>query len=194
MSLSKEKILAAARDVVRRHGPSKATVVDVALALGVSHGSIYRFFPTKSALREAVVADWLGEILVSLPLPGSSGSSLDQLRRWFEAFWTVKRTQLEQSPELFEAFRVLSSEEPQAIAAYKAQLVAQIAGFLNQGLATGEFRPFEAEATARAFLNATLRFHHPSFARDWDTPATRADFDTLWDLLSRSISAERTLS
>lgn len=193
MSLSKDKILAAAREVIRRHGPSKATVVDVALALGVSHGSIYRFFPTKSALREAVVADWLGEIVAALPSP-ATGLALDQLRGWFEVFWTIKKAQRDQSPELFEAFRELSAQEPQVLAAYKGQLVAQIAGFLQLGLDTGEFRPLEAEATARAFLNATLRFHHPSFARDWEAPATRADFDTLWDLLARSIASEGTPS
>ena len=37
-----------------RRRPAKATVVDVARALGVSHGSVYRHFPTKAALREAV--------------------------------------------------------------------------------------------------------------------------------------------
>ena len=35
----------AAEEVLRRYGPPKATVVDVARALGVSHGSVYRHFP-----------------------------------------------------------------------------------------------------------------------------------------------------
>ena len=39
--LTPERILAAAEDVLRRYGPGKATVVDVAQALGVSHGSVY---------------------------------------------------------------------------------------------------------------------------------------------------------
>ena len=42
-------------DVLRRFGPEKATVVDVARALGVTHGSVYRYFPSKAALRDAVV-------------------------------------------------------------------------------------------------------------------------------------------
>ncbi|WP_285680262.1 acyltransferase domain-containing protein, partial [Kitasatospora phosalacinea] len=44
--------LRTAEDVLRRYGPAKATVVDVARALGVSHGSVYRHFGTKAALRE----------------------------------------------------------------------------------------------------------------------------------------------
>jgi AcrR family transcriptional regulator len=47
-------ILDATEQVLRRHGPAKATVVDVSRALGVSHGSIYRHFPTKRTLRRAL--------------------------------------------------------------------------------------------------------------------------------------------
>ena len=61
-ALTPEQILEAAEDVLRRFGPSKATVVDVARALGVSHGSVYRHFPSKAALREAVLERWLHRI------------------------------------------------------------------------------------------------------------------------------------
>src|SRR5437764_9398230 len=57
--LTSEQILEAAQDTLRRFGPAKTTVVDVARALGVSHGSVYRHFPTKAALRDAVVDRWL---------------------------------------------------------------------------------------------------------------------------------------
>lgn len=57
--LTAERILEATEEVLRRHGPAKATVVDVARALGVSHGSVYRRFRTKAALREAVTKRWL---------------------------------------------------------------------------------------------------------------------------------------
>ena len=52
----------ATEEVLRRYGPAKATVVDVAKALGVSHGSVYRHFATKAALREAVTRRWLDAI------------------------------------------------------------------------------------------------------------------------------------
>ena len=38
--LTCDRILAAAEEVVRRFGPAKATVVDVARALGVSHAAV----------------------------------------------------------------------------------------------------------------------------------------------------------
>ena len=39
-ALTADRILEAAEEVLRRHGPAKTNVVDVARALGVSHGSV----------------------------------------------------------------------------------------------------------------------------------------------------------
>lgn len=64
--LTPERILETTEDVLRRFGPTKATVVDVARALGVSHGSVYRHFPSKAALREAVTDRWLAKSVVML--------------------------------------------------------------------------------------------------------------------------------
>ena len=64
--LTPERILEVTEDVLRRYGLAKATVVDVARALDVSHGSVYRHFPSKASLREAVAKRWLDR--VSAPL------------------------------------------------------------------------------------------------------------------------------
>ena len=80
--LTRERILEAAVDVLRRFGPEKATVVDVARVLGVTHGSVYRYFPSKAALRDAVVQHWLEAMMPPLeavaaekgPAPGTAPS------------------------------------------------------------------------------------------------------------------------
>jgi AcrR family transcriptional regulator len=64
--LTKDSILEATEVVLRHFGPSKANVVDVARALKVSHGAVYRHFPSKSALRDAVVRKWLAEMMPPL--------------------------------------------------------------------------------------------------------------------------------
>ena len=64
--LTPERILEVTEDVLRRYGLAKATVVDVARALDVSHGSVYRHFPSKASLRDAVAKRWLDR--VSKPL------------------------------------------------------------------------------------------------------------------------------
>jgi len=54
-ALTPEQILDTAEDVLRRFGLQKTTVVDVARALGVSHGSIYRHFPSKAKMFEGLI-------------------------------------------------------------------------------------------------------------------------------------------
>src|SRR5919108_2333720 len=82
--LTAEQILRTTEEVLRRYGPAKATVVDVARALGVSHGSVYRHFRTKAALREAVTKRWLDrttEVLAAIV----AASGLDpetRVREW----------------------------------------------------------------------------------------------------------------
>src|ERR1700730_5290904 len=73
--LTLDRILATAEDVVRRFGPAKATVVDVARALGVSHAAVYRHVATKAELRGLVVTRWMAatmpplRAIVALPGP-----------------------------------------------------------------------------------------------------------------------------
>lgn len=58
LAQDRERILVAARDVVRESGFAGAKVAAVAAAAGVSTGSVYRHFPSKGAL----VSDMLREV------------------------------------------------------------------------------------------------------------------------------------
>src|ERR671924_94835 len=107
--LTREKILEAAEEVLRRFGPSKATVVDVARALGVSHGSVYRHFPSKAALREAVLERWLHRI--SDPLEAvvrGKQAAPERLRTWFDALIAAKRRKYLNEVELFATYAALA--------------------------------------------------------------------------------------
>src|ERR1700690_4525699 len=91
-ALTRERILEAAEDVLRRFGPAKATVVDVARSLGVSHGSVYRFFASKAALRDAVTKRWLERVSGPLAkIASEDGPAPARLRRWFARRIALKR-------------------------------------------------------------------------------------------------------
>src|SRR5262245_63590059 len=64
--LTLDRIVSAAEDVIRRFGPAKATVVDVARALGVSHAAVYRHVATKAELRDLVVGRWAATTMPTL--------------------------------------------------------------------------------------------------------------------------------
>lgn len=55
------KILDAAREQITLHGPG-AGMDDIASAAGVAVGTLYRHFPTKTDLVEAVVAEYVSEV------------------------------------------------------------------------------------------------------------------------------------
>lgn len=52
---TRERILDAATDVVRRLGLRRTSMSDVAAHAGVSRGSVYRYFPDRDALVDAVL-------------------------------------------------------------------------------------------------------------------------------------------
>jgi AcrR family transcriptional regulator len=92
-ALDADAILAATEDVLRRYGPSKATVLDVAPELGVSHASVYRHFPSKAALHEAVTRRWLDRSLAELTAVAHDTDLVppERLRAWLSALFAGKR-------------------------------------------------------------------------------------------------------
>lgn len=61
---SKEKILQTSRELIQQQDWSAINIRSVAAACGVSVGSIYNYFDSKSALVEATVASVWGEIFL----------------------------------------------------------------------------------------------------------------------------------
>src|ERR1700677_435890 len=100
--LTLDRILATAEDVIRRFGPAKATVVDVARALGVSHAAVYRHVATKADLRDLVVGRWVETTMPPLrAIAAERGAAPQRLRRLIDAMIAVKRRRSADDPELF---------------------------------------------------------------------------------------------
>lgn len=182
--LTAEAILLATEDVLRRYGPAKATVVDVARALGVSHGSVYRHFPTKAALREAVAGRWLDRAHEGLAdIAAGPGPAADRLRRWLAKLFEAKRRKTLDDPELFATYSVLAAESSTVIAAHIEDLLAQLNRIIADGIASGEFTARDSAVAARAVFDATRRFHDPVHAGDWSDPAIGDAFDGVCALI-----------
>jgi AcrR family transcriptional regulator len=182
--LTPERILEAAEDVLRRFGPAKATVVDVARALGVSHGSVYRHFPSKAALRNAVTAEWLARIAGPLDVVAETQMPApERLHRWLRALIDAKRSRAAEDPELFETYMILVAESGEAVAAHVEQLAAQLGRMVADGAAAGEIAADDPAATGRAIFDATGRFHNPAHQAEWADPRIDEQFEAVWALL-----------
>lgn len=187
-ALTPDRILEAAEEVLRRYGPAKATVVDVARALGVSHGSVYRHFPSKAALRDTVTERWLARVSAPLAaIAGETGPAPARLRRWFDALIRAKHRKAGDDPELFTTYMTLAAEAREVVAEHVAHLCGQIARIVADGMADGSFAPGDAATVARALLDATARFHNPAHAAEWASPDTAAAFEAVWTLVMRGL-------
>src|SRR6188474_234799 len=126
-ALTPDRIVDAAEEVLRRFGPAKATVVDVARALGVSHGSVYRHFPSKAALRDAVTERWLAAVSDPLEaIAAETGPASERLRRWFDLLISTKRRRALDDPELFATYHELATESREVITAHIDILIGQL--------------------------------------------------------------------
>ena len=187
-ALTPERILEAAEDILRRFGPAKANVVDVARVLGVSHGSVYRHFPSKAALRDAVAERWLGRMMTPLSaIAAETGPAPERLHRWLRELTSGKRRKVRDDPELFAAYHLLAVETRGVVEGHVKALAAQVTTILADGKASGAFALSDPAASARAVLSATARFHHPAHASDWASPTIDAEFEAVWQLVLRGL-------
>jgi AcrR family transcriptional regulator len=190
LPLTKETILDAAEQVLRRYGPDKTSVVDVAKALQVSHGTLYRHFPSKAALREAVTERWLLRITEHLQeiADQSDGSATDRLRLWLDTLIRVKRTYVNDEPEMFAMYMTVTLEAVDMITAHVNKLIDQIARIIEEGITSYEFKSGQSEVIAKAVFMATSRFHHPAHAYEWTSALIEQEFDSVWALILSGIS------
>ena len=182
--LTREGILDTAEQVLRRYGPAKTTVVDVARALDVSHGSVYRHFSSKAALRDAVTQRWLDRVSAPLEeIVAGSGSAEGRLRDWVRTLAATKQGIAREDPELFATFRRVTDEAGEVVEAHVDHLAAQVGRIVADGVASGELAAVDPEVAGRAVLQATALFHHPAHADEWGDPRLDDQLDAVLDLL-----------
>ena len=189
-TLTDERILEAAEEVLRRYGPGKANVVDVARALGVSHGSVYRHFPSKAALRDAVTERWLAEISAPLAaVADGKGPAAERVARWLDLLVASKQRRASDDPELFATYLELAGEAREVVRAHVETLVGQLARIVEDGVECGELTAPDPKTAARAAFDATSRFHNPAHASEWSEPGAGAAYAEVRRLVLAGLAA-----
>lgn len=191
-ALTKAQILDAAEQALRRYGPDKTSVVDVARALKVSHGTIYRHFASKAALRESVTERWLQQISDPLQLivENKEYSATDRLRLWLDTLSHRKRKYAIEDPEMFKMYTDVTMEALPSIVNHVDLLVKQVSEIIQQGIEQEDFKQGQPEHIARTIIVATSYFHHPAHAYQWQHPAIDEEFEQIWQMVLASIQAK----
>jgi len=158
----------------------------------VSHGSVYRHFPSKASLRQAVAKRWLDRANAPLEkIAEASGPAPARLEKWFRTMFEIKYKKVCEDPEMFATYLTLAREACVVVQAHKERLVGQVAHILADGVKQGAFQVADVNVAARAVFDATIRYHHPAHSDDWNDPQTPARVDALLALLLRGLEAPR---
>ena len=155
-------ILACAWDLFRQLG-NRTTIADIAGKLGMSSANIYRFFPSKQALSEAVCASQLGGLADAARLaasgPGGAGA---RIRGVLLTLYHGMRDQMVNDKRVHEVVNVAMQENWPSIDAFLQRSGALIGELIAQGQRTGEFGPGDPASLGILTLQATILIHHPT--------------------------------
>ena len=187
-----DRILAAAEVVLRRHGVEKTNVVDIARALGISHTNIYRHFPSKKALLDAVVARWLDVVTSPLEVIAKDHTrpATERLISWFDTLRLAKQHKVLDDPELFRVYHRLAMAARELANTHLTGLLDQVEGIIAEGIANGEFaKRLDARASALACLHAMSPFHHPAMLSQGGTAPKEEDAQVVLGLLLAGLRA-----
>lgn len=174
----KERILTATEKLLRRYGASKLSVVDVAREIGMSHGNVYRFFDSKSALLGAIAERWLCNVMTPLTVIAESDKPADEkLVEWINKLRAIKRQRFQDEPEVFAFYGEIAEQARGEVTRHVEHMLDQLQGIIEEGKAQGIFHISDTRQAAKGTLNATSRLHHPAFVSSPDYPSeTDAQF------------------
>jgi AcrR family transcriptional regulator len=143
-------------------GYQKTAVADIARDLGMSPANVYRFFPSKSAINEAIAARMLGA--VEAEIWAVARGDLPPAERLAELLRTLHRRHLGlffTERRLHDMVTAAMAEHWGVIERFIHACVTAIRHVVMDGMATGDFARGDAEVAAKSIKHAILAFVHP---------------------------------
>ncbi len=163
---NREKLLRVASSRFASDGPGVA-LETIARAAGVGIGTLYRHFPTRQALVEAVYRNEVdrlcasaGELLAQVPADVA-------LAEWMERFVAYAATER----GLSGALKSVASSQSDLFAATRERLLTAIGSLLGAGIATGRIRADVTAEDVLTSINAVWTIS--SEGEQWATQARR---------------------
>jgi AcrR family transcriptional regulator len=161
-AISPAAILEAATALVRRLGESKTNMVDIGRALGVSHAALYRFFPSKAAVMDAIVQEAMDdEEELAARWLDMEGPAAERLLRMVLEIHHRKRARFTGDREVHELYRRILVERQDMILAYAARMTLLIQKLIAQGVDRGEWQVSDVPRAASVVRDAVTAFIHP---------------------------------
>jgi AcrR family transcriptional regulator len=156
---NRERVLEAAKAVFSAGGPD-ASLEAVARHAGVGIGTLYRHFPTREALFEAVYRREVEQLFDLAAQLRTEAAPTEALRLWLRASVEFVATKKGMSSAL-----ALAAHNSSALAAYSLDRLSQAAGaLLARAVEAGELRPdISAEDLLRALIGMCYTHDKPGW-------------------------------
>ena len=163
---NRERLLEAAADTFGAGGPD-ASLEGVAERAGVGIGTLYRHFPTREALFEAVYRREVDQLADLAERLAAEAAPVDALRRWLHANVRLVATKKGMVTAL-----ALAAYRPSDLHAYSADRLAKAVGsLLDRAAEAGEIR---ADITPEDLLRALVGMSYNVYdTPDWRNTALR---------------------
>lgn len=186
------QIVAAAKTRFAHYGYGKTTMAEVAADCDMSPGNLYRFFPGKLDIAEAIARADFETVLAGqrgiARQPGKSARErlsdflFDELRRTYN--------RLEKDPRVLELARVIVAERPLFGNWMLEQQRRILVEILEDGEARGEFAVDDKSFTAEMIQSATMKFHYPQLFSKLTLPRLERELQGVFDLLVNGLAVK----
>lgn len=170
---TRTRIVEADQQLFQRYGYSKTTVADIARVCCMSHANVYRFFPSKSAINEAICDAAISELEGGLRrIAATDLAAPERLGQLIELIACFIGETYSKNRKVYEMFTAAVWGTVQRhVCAVRAIFTDVIAS----GIKAGEFKQQDAGQVARCVCLAVASYWHPVAAGqcrdDPDTPS-----------------------
>jgi AcrR family transcriptional regulator len=187
----RDRIIHAAKCRFSHFGYGKTTMAEVAGDCAMSPGNLYRFFPGKLDIAEAIATEDYQNHLAHLRklaiAPGREARErlhdllFEELRRTY--------TKLEKDPRALEMAQVIAHQRPQFANWMLANEREILVELLDEAERRGEFRPrLDKEFTAEMIQSATMKFRYPQLWSKLTLPKLERELEGVLKLLIDGLS------
>ncbi len=158
------RIIETAEALFRRLGFTKTTVADIASELKMSPANVYRFFPSKNAIVEAICKHCLSDVEEKAwAVARSKAPAAQRLERLILEILAYHRENLATEHRVNELVVAAIEHSWETIRNHKDALRNVTELILRDGIEAGEFEPVDPRRTAELFMRAMVVFTNPMF-------------------------------
>jgi AcrR family transcriptional regulator len=159
---TRARIMDTAEALFRRLGFAKTAVADIAGELKMSPANIYRFFPSKNAIVEAICQRCLGEVEErAWTVARSRGSAAERIERLVLEILAYHKENTLTDQRVNDMVLAAIELSWGAVRAHKEHMRMVFESVLREGVERGEFEPIDARETSRLMMISLVHFCHP---------------------------------